>query len=108
MTAKRNYWKGCMAQAAEECDLTLMDDQLQYLANAAEAAHEQYGMAFYSPPSGNGQNHEDAARKKRVTDELQRVKDQRDAYEMALRRALGLHSDDNIRVDRFGSVTQVT
>jgi hypothetical protein len=45
MNAQRDYWQECMAIAAEECELTLTPDQLDYLASAAESGHKHYGMA---------------------------------------------------------------
>ena len=51
MSAEQEYWKECMAIAAEECGLVLTDSQLQHLASAAEDGHEGYGLSFYSPSS---------------------------------------------------------
>lgn len=48
-----DYWKECISIAAEECGLTLTDEQLDALASSAQAGHEHYGMAFYSPPSSD-------------------------------------------------------
>ena len=39
-----NYWQECIAVAAEECGLTITDEQRDYLAEAVEGAHEYYGM----------------------------------------------------------------
>jgi hypothetical protein len=47
-----DYWKECVSVAAEECDADLSSDQITYIANAVQVAHENYGMAFYSPPAG--------------------------------------------------------
>ena len=46
-----NYWFECIAEAASECGLTLSDDQVRFLAQAAEGAHDHYGQAFYRPES---------------------------------------------------------
>lgn len=51
-----DYWKECISIAAEECDLTLTSEQLEYLAGSAESGHEHYGMAFYSPPASDRYN----------------------------------------------------
>jgi hypothetical protein len=48
-----DYWKETLSQAAEECGLTLTEEQLTCLADAAEGSHENYGMAFYSPPDSD-------------------------------------------------------
>ena len=41
-----NYWKECIASAVDELGLALTDEQLEYLAEAVEGGHENYGMAF--------------------------------------------------------------
>lgn len=56
MSAKRNYWAESLSIAAEECDLVLTAEQLIYMADAMEGSHENYGMAFYSPPSSDRYN----------------------------------------------------
>jgi hypothetical protein len=53
MSAQKDYWSECIAQAADECDLNLTIEQLECLASAAESGHEHYGMAFYSPPDSD-------------------------------------------------------
>jgi hypothetical protein len=52
--AELDYWKECLGIAADECGLSLTDDQLTELAEGAMGGHDHYGMAFYSPPSING------------------------------------------------------
>jgi hypothetical protein len=47
------YWEECIATAAEECGATLTQEQIESIAGAAEGGHENYGMAFYSPPAGD-------------------------------------------------------
>jgi hypothetical protein len=49
--ARFKYWEECIAVAAEECELKLTPEQLQYMAGAVEGAHENHGMAFYQPDS---------------------------------------------------------
>lgn len=40
------YWKECIAIAAEDCGLELTDEQIAYLAESVQGGHENYGMAF--------------------------------------------------------------
>lgn len=51
--SSNDYWKETLAIAAEEAGIALTDEQLDCLAGAAEGAHENYGMAFYSPPASD-------------------------------------------------------
>lgn len=39
MSRDLDYWKECIAIAAEECDLKLTEEQLQCLADSASAGH---------------------------------------------------------------------
>lgn len=41
-----NYWKECISIAVDELGLALTDEQLEYLADAVEGGHENYGTAF--------------------------------------------------------------
>ena len=104
MNAQRDYWQECMAIAAEECELTLTPDQLDYLASAAESGHKHYGMAFYSPPPGERMSEiEDGWKQK-----LKTLQAEFDAYrghaEAAVKQALRLNRDDNVSIEPHGEV----
>jgi hypothetical protein len=45
------YWIECVQQAADECGAVLTQDQLNRIADAVMGCHDNYGMAFYSPPA---------------------------------------------------------
>ena len=51
--SQSDYWQECIACAASECHLKLTQEQLECLADAVKIGHEQYGMAFYSPPASD-------------------------------------------------------
>lgn len=51
MTPK-DYWVECITEACEEADLIASERQIAVIAKAVQGAHENYGMAFYSPPAG--------------------------------------------------------
>ena len=104
MSAQRDYWQECIAIAAEECDLTLTPEQLDCLASSAESGHEHYGMAFYSPPPGERLSEiEDGWKAK-----LKALQAEFDAYrnnaEVAVKRALRAHSDDQVTIGTHGEV----
>ena len=48
-----NYWKECIESAAEDCQLKLSKEQLECLVDSVKIGHENYGMAFYSPPASD-------------------------------------------------------
>jgi 23S rRNA A1618 N6-methylase RlmF len=104
MSAERDYWQECIAIAAEECGLTLTQEQLECLADGAESGHEHYGMAFYSPPWTERMDEiEDQWKKK-----FQNLQAEFDAYkgnaETAVKQALRVHRDDHVSIGKYGEV----
>lgn len=104
MSAQRDFWQECIAIAAEECDLTLTPEQLDYLAGAAEGGHENYGMAFYSPPPNDRLN--DIEREWKA--KLKAQQEEHERYvrnaETAVKQALRVHHDDQVTIGAHGAV----
>lgn len=101
-----DYWKECISIAADECGLCLTDEQLDYLAGSAEAGHEHYGMAFYSPPASDRYNEierEWKAKYQSLQNEFERY---RGNAEIAVKRALRQHRDANVSIGEYGEVTR--
>lgn len=101
-----DYWKECISIAAEECELALTEEQLTYLAESAEGGHENYGMAFYSPPDYERTEcieREWKAKLKAKEAELERY--QANA-ELAVKRALRQYSDARVSIGDYGEVTR--
>lgn len=71
MSAQKDYWIECMSNAAEECGLSLTEDQLKCLAEFAESGHENYGMAFYQPPASDYFDHEKRELERRLKEAKQ-------------------------------------
>lgn len=104
MTAQQDYWKECISIAADECGLSLTPEQLDCLASSAEAGHEHYGMAFYSPSSSERLSEiesEHKARYKRLEAEFERY---RNNAETAVKQALRQHSDAQVTIGEHGEV----
>lgn len=99
-----DYWKECISIAADECDLTLTDEQLACLAESAKGGHENYGMAFYSPPDSDRYNDIDREWEKKY----KALQAEFDAYrgnaESAVKQALRQHRDDNVSIGSHGEV----
>ena len=99
-----DYWEECISIADDECGLKMTDEQLAYLASSVAGGHEHYGMAFYSPPSGDRLNEIERQWKEKHT-ALQR---EFDAYkgnaETAVKRALRQRDDENISIGKYGEV----
>jgi hypothetical protein len=98
------YWEECISIAAEECGLSMTGEQCQELAESVSVGHENYGMAFYSPPASD--RIFDIEREwKRKYDAL---KAEFEAYrgdaETAVKRALKCHYDANVTIGSHGEV----
>lgn len=104
MSAQKDYWKECISIAAEECDLALTPEQLEYLADGAESGHEHYGMAFYSPPSSDRYaqiEREWEAKYKALRKEFDKYQDN---AETAVKVALRQHRDTHVSIGEHGEV----
>jgi len=99
-----DYWEECISEAAEECGLSMTPEQLRAVADAVMAAHDCYGMAFYSPPSSD--------RIHAVEQEWQQKCDAleceqatyRHNAETAVKMALRQSSDSLISIGEYGEV----
>lgn len=101
-----DYWKECISIAADECGLELTSDQLDYLASSAEAGHEHYGMAFYSPPASDRYSEIEREWKAKYL----ALQKEFDAYqenaETAVKRALRQHTDAKVSIGQYGEVVR--
>lgn len=99
-----DYWEECISIAADECELTISSEQLRYLAESVSGGHENYGMAFYSPPDSD--RYDDIEREwEKKYKELEKTLNayQRNA-ETAVKQALRVHSDANVSIGEYGEV----
>ena len=101
-----DYWAECISDAAGECDITLTSEQLNLMARAVEGAHENYGMAFYSPPASDRVADVERGWKRRY-EALQVEYDKfRGNANTAVKQALGQYSDAQISIGEHGEVTR--
>lgn len=99
-----DYWKECIEIAAEECDLTLTPEQLEGIAGSVSGGHENYGMAFYSPPASD----RIAAIEGEWKQKYEALQAEFDAYrcnaETAVKRALRQFPDATVSIGEYGEV----
>ncbi|OKP30181.1 hypothetical protein [Serratia fonticola] len=99
-----DYWEECISLGAEDCDLKLTPEQLKCLAESVSGGHENYGMAFYSPPDSD--RYDDIERE--AQSKLKKLQAEFDAYrnnaESAVKQALGQYRDANISIGDHGEV----
>ena len=104
MSAENDYWSECIWSAADECALELTAEQHKCLVESVQVAHENYGMAFYSPPWSD--------RLDSINSELEAkfrsLQAEFDAYkgnaETAVRKALRQYSDAQVTIGEDGEV----
>ena len=105
MNAKTDYWRECISISAEECALSLTDAQLACIADGVESGHENYGMAFYSPPTSDrvsNINREWELKYKELQKDFDKY---RGNAETAVKQALKQRHDANVSIGEHGEVT---
>ena len=104
MSVQQDYWKECMAIAADECDLTLTPEQLDCLASSAEYGHEHYGMAFHSPPPSERMANIEGEWKAKFNALQAEFDAYRENAETAVKQALRVRSDEQVGIGSHGEV----
>ena len=99
-----DYWKECVSDAAEECGVALTPDQRDYIAHAVEGAHENYGMAFYTPPAGDRITSIESEWQDKLKSLEREYEQYRNNAETAVKRALRQHDDANVSIEEYGEV----
>ena len=100
----KDYWAECISIAADECGLELTSEQLDMLAGSVQGGHENYGMAYYSPPPSERINSIEAewkAKYRALEAEFERY---RGKAEAAVGKALRQYTDANISIGEHGEV----
>ena len=104
MPVYNDYWEECISEAAEECGLVLTPHQLKEVAEAVMCSHDNYGMAFYSPPSSD----RICAINSEWQEKYSALEKRFDAYradaETAVKQALGQRDDANVSIGKYGEV----
>ena len=104
MNSYADYWIECLSIAAEDCGATLTDEQIKEIAASIQSAHENYGMAFYTPPSSDRHN----AIEREWKERLRRLENEFDAYrnnaEIAVKKALKQYPDAQVTIGEYGEV----
>ena len=99
-----DYWQECISEGADECGVTFGPGQLATIARTVEVAHDNYGMAFYSPPASDRIaviTGEWEAKYKSLQADFDAYK--RNASE-AVKQSLHLRRDDQVTIEEHGAV----
>ena len=106
-TVERRYWSDCISEAAADCGLAMTEQQRDALSKAVEGAHEQYGMAFYSPPPSDLRNDMErkwTAKFTKQQDEMERLAVN---AQNAIKRAMGFNAEEHITIGEDGEVFRI-
>ena len=99
-----SYWSECIETAADECDLNMTAEQRLAIAENVSSWHENYGLAFYSPPSSERYD----AIEREWKQKYEALKAEFEAYrgnaEKAVHQALRLGRDTTVSIGAHGSV----
>ena len=101
-----DYWKECISQAAEDCGLAMTTEQLEALADSVQGGHENYGMAFYSPPDHERLDDIEKEWKAKLKAKDRELERYRANAETAVKQALRQYSDANVSIGEYGEVTR--
>ncbi len=98
------YWEESLFCALDEQGIAVTDAQLKALAESIQTDHENYGLAFYSPPSSDRLDEI----KREADARLERLQKEFDTYrknaERAVGEALGQSPNTPISIGEYGEV----
>lgn len=100
------YWIECVESAAEECGAALTKEQATFIAEAVEGSHENFGMAFYSPPASDRISSIEREHQAKLADLKREFEAYQARAEKTVGRLLHQHSDAPLSIDKDGGVTR--
>lgn len=101
---ERDYWKECIAVALDGEGVTLPDEVIAALAESVAVGHENYGMAFYSPPASDRISVMEREWQAKIEAVQREYDEYRGNAESAVRRALRQHDDALVTIGDGGEV----
>lgn len=111
MNCKIDYWDEALSCAFDECGAfdvwdSLSVEQKASIVKGIEGSHENYGMAFYSPPASDRISSIERDWRAKY-EALQRdLAEYQTNAETAIKRALRQHSDAVVTIGKYGEVTR--
>lgn len=99
-----DYWEECLDSSFCEHGITVTHEQLKAIAEDVRGGHENYGMAFYSPPAGDRIAEVEREWKKKYEDLRREFDKYRGNAETAVKQALKQYSDATVSIGEYGEV----
>jgi hypothetical protein len=103
---KLDYWEECLSSSFEEHGVNATPEQFKAVAKDVQAGHDNYGMAFYSPPGNDRMADMEREWQKRYNTLKCEFDKYRKNAEMAVRISLKQPSDVNLSIGDDGEVTR--
>lgn len=106
-----DYWEETLSCAFDEAGIYdawsgLTSEQRREIAEGCHGAHENYGMAFYSPPSSDRYNQIEREWKAKYEALKREFETYRGDAETAVKQALNQHRDAEISIGKHGEVVR--
>ena len=99
-----SYWQEAVELACGHAGIALTSEQAESIGEAISISHDNYGQAFYSPPSSDFADREEREWKRKYDT----LKAEFDRYisnaEEAVRKKFRLRESDAVSIGEYGSV----
>lgn len=104
-----DYWQETFEISMEEAGCgellaQITSEQRREIAAGIEGSHDNYGMAFYSPPSSDRYNEIEREWKAKYQRLEREMEQEREGAEKAIRRAYRLYPDRSVTITKDGEV----
>lgn len=106
LMSHQDYWEETISEAAISCGLNLSEEHVKTLGVAVSISHDNYGLAYYSPPASDRVHAEEREWKVKYDALKREFDDYRNNAETAIKRALRQHSDAQVGIGKYGEVTR--
>ena len=97
-------WIEAVSEALDMVSIQATDEQIKEIAATVQGAHENYGMAFYSPPASDRMSSIEREWKAKIESLQSEFDRYRNGAEKAVRTALRQRHDESVSIRSDGSV----
>lgn len=111
MSNRADYWEESLSCAFDSCGAfgvwdALTPEQKANIAQGVEASHENYGMAFYSPPASDRISSIEREWRAKYEALQREMAEYQTNAETAVKIALRQRSDTQVTIGKYGEVTR--
>lgn len=99
-----DYWSEAVSEALDSVGIEASSGQIKEIAEGMSISHENYGMAFYSPPASDYFDREVDEWKRKYKALQEELEQYQANAERAVKRAYKLSQDVPISIEKYGEV----